>query len=118
LSTKIYIDWNDDEYTWDNIPYFWEDAARVVQDAVTQLGGGGGGSLVLPKEQPWREVEKKLDPVTAKKFFEVIVEVKGVDKKYKREKPDPMTLTVKDIQKTINHFGYKDRVKIKVDVKK
>lgn len=120
-TNKIWLQWNNDSIIWGSNDYIWSEVFIIVQ--VVEAFSGGGGML-LPKKEPWKEVEKKLDD---KKFTEedkrlflqvvarvnglVSSEVKAVDNSLKK------SITVDHIKKTFNAFGQKVEVKVK-NVKK
>ena len=119
---KIWLQWNNDSIIWGSTEYIWSEVFIIIQ--IAEAFGGGAGGLLLPKKEPWKEVEKKLDDKKfteedKKLFLQVIArvnglvssEVKTVDSSLKK------SITVDHIKKTLNAFGQKVEVKVK-NVKK
>ena len=115
---KIWLLWNNDTIVWGNNPFIWSEV-YVIQKVADSFGGGGGG-LVLPNKNPWKDLEKQLkdkdfDKEERKIFLQVIArvnglvssEVKTIDPSVKKE------ITVEHIRKTLESFGQKVEVKIK-----
>ena len=119
---KIWLQWNNDSIVWGANDYIWSEVFIVIQ--IGESFGGGAGGLILPKKEPWKEVEKQLDDKKfteedKKLFLQVIArvnglvssEVKTVDNSLKK------SITVDHIKKTFNAFGQRVEVKVK-NVKK
>jgi len=119
---KIWLQWNNDTIVWGANDYIWSEVYIIIQ--IAESIGGGSGGLILPKKNPWKEVEKQLDDKKfteddKKLFLQVIArvnglvssEVKTVDNSLKK------SITVDHIKKTFNTFGQKVEVKVK-NVKK
>ena len=119
---KIWLQWNNDSIIWGSNDYIWSEVFIMIQ--IGESFGGGSGGLILPKKEPWKEVEKQLDDKKfteedKKLFLQVIArvnglvtsEVKTVDNSLKK------SITVDHIKKTFNAFGQKVEVKVK-NVKK
>jgi len=119
---KIWLQWNNDSIIWGENDFIWSEVYIVIQ--IGESIGGGAGGLILPKKEPWKEVEKQLDDKKfteedKKLFLQVIArvnglvssEVKTVDSSLKK------IITVDHIKKTFNTFGQKVEVKVK-NVKK
>ena len=119
---KIWLQWNNDTIVWSANDYIWSEVFIVI-NIVDSMGGSAGG-LLLPKKNPWKEVEKQLDDKKfteedKKIFLQVIArvnglvssEVKTIDSSLKK------SITVDHIKKTLNAFGQKVEVKVK-NVKK
>ena len=114
---KIWLLWNNDTIIWGDNPFIWSEV-YVVQRVAESFGGGGG--LLLPNKNPWKDLEKKLKEKDFTKeerkiFLQVIArvnglvktEVKTIDPSVKKE------ITVEHIKKTLETFGQKVEVKIK-----
>ena len=115
---KIWLLWNNDTIVWGDNPFIWSEV-YVIQRVADSYGGGGGG-LLLPNKNPWKDLEKQLkdkdfDKEERKIFLQVIArvnglvssEVKTVDKDLKKQ------ITVEHIRKTLESFGQKVEVKVK-----
>lgn len=100
MSTKIYINWEDDDFTWDSEIRNWEEVYDIIEDLV---GGGardpqywGDGNYKKPEyNEVKHEIERNLEKLTDKKkqkLIEVLVTIDG--EKYKEIK----TKNVKDIK--------------------
>lgn len=113
---KIWLQWNYDNIVWDFNDYIWSEVYIVVQIA-DSLGGSGG--LILPKTNPWKEVEKKLiknkiPEETQEIFLQVIAKVNGLLKtEVKTISSLKKSITIDHIKKTFETFGQKVEVKVK-----
>ena len=108
MSTKIYIDWQDDDFTWDSEIRLWEEVYIIIEELVgggtrdPQYWGDYPFSEQKPKEDNNQltneiryEIEKNLEKLNdskKQKLIEVLVMIDG--EKYKEVK----TKNVKDIR--------------------
>lgn len=114
---KIWLLWNNETIIWGDNPFIWSEV-YVIQRVTESFGGGGG--LLLPNNNPWKDLERQLKDKEFTKeerkiFLQVIArvnglvksEVKTIDPNVKKE------ITVEHIKKTLETFGQKVEVKIK-----
>lgn len=114
---KIWLLWNNETIIWGDNPFIWSEV-YVVQRVTESFGGGGG--LLLPNNNPWKDLERQLKDKDFTKeerkiFLQVIArvnglvktEVKTIDTSVKKE------ITIEHIKKTLETFGQKVEVKIK-----
>ena len=119
---KLWLPWNYDTLVWGSNDYIWSEVFIMVQ--LGETFGGSAGGLLLPRKNPWQDVEKQLDDKKfseddKKLFLQVIARVNGlvssdvktIDSSLKK------TITVDHIRKTFSAFGQKVEVKVK-NVKK
>lgn len=115
---KIWLLWNNDTLVWGDNPFIWSEV-YVIQKVTDSFSGGGGG-LLLPNKNSWKDLEQQLKDKDFSKeerkiFLHVIArvnglvksEVKTIDPNVKKE------ITVEHIRKTLESFGQKVEVKIK-----
>ena len=77
---KIYLQWNYDSIIWGFNDYIWSEVYILINIG-TSFGGGGG--LVLPNKNPWKDVEKQFKEKEfteedTKKFLEIVVLMVGI----------------------------------------
>jgi hypothetical protein len=118
---KIYLQWNYDSIIWGFNDYIWSEVYILINIG-TSFGGGGGG-LVLPNKNPWKDVEKQFKEKEfteedTKKFLEIVVRVNGLVKTEVRDtnKVKKM-ITVEHIKNTLAEFIPSIKVTA-VDIKK
>ena len=102
------INWNDPTYIWNGIEnYNWDNAYRTVQEFITVSGW---------EEQPlsWEKTRHKIPNDLAEKFLDVVIQVNGLSKNYKKTIAEKPIITIEHIQKTISKYKYSN-VKVKVD---
>jgi len=102
---KVYLSWNYDSIIWGSNDYIWSEAYILINIGENFAGGGGG--LLLNKNEPWRDVEKQLKKKKfteedTRKFLEIIVRVNGLNKTEVREiNTLKKSITVDHIKNTI-----------------
>jgi len=122
MSTKIYIDWQDDDFTWDSEIREWENVYIIIEELV---GGGGArdpqywGDYPFSEQKPKEdndqqineirhEIEKNLEKLNdskKQKLIEVLVTIDG--EKYKETKSKnikDIKISVKDIETIAKNY--------------
>jgi hypothetical protein len=113
---KVYLQWNNDSLIWNLNDYVWSEVFIIIQVG-TAVGGGGG--LVLPKNNPWDEVkkvlkEKEFPEEKIESFLQVVAKVNGlVTKQTKKQESIEKLVQIKHIRKTFEQFGQKVNVEVK-----
>ncbi len=120
MSYKYFLDWKEVEEEWIGTDYIWIDVAILIEDTV---GGIIGGDLTLALEEmdPWESMrrkllKKKVEEEKINKLLEVIVHVKGKEKKLTKEISKTTKITIEDIQKTLDLYS-KKRITVKAEIK-
>jgi hypothetical protein len=120
MSYKYFLDWKEVEEEWIGTDYIWIDVAILIEDTV---GGIIGGDLTLALEEmdPWESMRKKLlkkkvEEEKINKLLEVIVHVKGKEKKLTKEISKTTKITIEDIQKTLDLYS-KKQITVKAEIK-
>ena len=113
MPTKIYINWDDDDFTWDSEIRLWEEVYDIVGELV---GSGardpqywGDGNYKKPEYNEVRhEIEKnleKLNDTKKQKLIEVLLTIDG--EKYKETKSKnikDIKISVKDIETIAKNY--------------
>lgn len=120
MSTKIYIDWQDDDFTWDSEIREWENVYIIIEELIggardPQYWGDYPFSEQKPKEdndqqinEIRHEIEKNLEKLNDKKkqkLIEVLVTIDG--EKYKETKNKnikDIKISVKDIETIAKNY--------------
>ena len=120
MSYKYFLDWKEVEEEWIGTDYIWIDVAILIEDTV---GGIIGGDLTLTLDEidPWESMRRKLlrkkvEEEKINKLLEVIVHVKGKEKKLQKEISITPKVTIEDIQKTLDLYS-KKHIKVKAEIK-
>lgn len=120
MSYKYFLDWKEVEEEWIGTDYIWIDVAILIEDTV---GGIIGGDLTLALEErdAWESmrrklIKKKVDEEKINKLLEVIVYVKGKEKKLTKEISKTTKITIEDIQKTLDLYS-KKQITVKAEIK-
>jgi len=120
MATKYYLDWKEVEEEWIGTDYIWIDVAILIQDTVGEILGGDY-TLALDEMDPWESMKKKLKNKKIEEekidaLLEVIVSVKGEEKKLSKKKDTSTKISIKDIQKTLDKYS-KNKVYVKAEIK-
>jgi hypothetical protein len=120
MATKYYLDWKEVEEEWIGTDYIWIDVAILIQDTVGEILGGDY-TLALDEMDPWESMKKKLKDKRIEEekidaLLEVIVSVKGEEKKLSKKKDTSTKISIKDIQKTLDKYS-KNKVYVKAEIK-
>lgn len=121
MSRKYYLDWKEDVYTWSEKEWNWIDVYILIEETVGEILGGNYNFEVDPLD-PWdtmekRLKEKKIEQQKISQLLEVIVSVKGEDKKFTKSRNTETKITIEDIQKTLNKYG-NGHIQVKAEIKK
>ena len=121
MSSKRYLDWNEDVYTWSEKDWDWKDVYLLIEESIGGLIGGGN-FLDIDPLSPWESMERKLKNKKVpeekiSKLLEVIVSVKGEDKKFSKSVTKNTKITIEDIQKTLSKYG-NGHIKVQAEIKK
>jgi len=112
---KIWLQWNNDSLFWGDNPYIWSEV-YILKEVGESFGGGG---IVLPLKDTWKELDKHLDKKEFSEekkriFLQVIARVNGlVTSEVKDIDSVKKKITVDHIKKTFESFGQKVEVKVK-----
>jgi hypothetical protein len=120
MATKYYLDWKEVEEEWIGTDYIWIDVAILIEDTVGEILGGDY-TLALDEMDPWESMKKKLKDKRIEEekidaLLEVIVSVKGEEKKLSKKKDTSTKILIKDIQKTLDKYS-KNKVYVKAEIK-
>jgi hypothetical protein len=120
MATKYYLDWKEVEEEWIGTDYIWIDVAILIEDTVGEILGGDY-TLALDEMDPWESMKKKLKNKKIEEekidaLLEVIVSVKGEEKKLSKKKDTSTKISIKDIQKTLDKYS-KNKVYVKAEIK-
>lgn len=120
MSKKYYLDWKEFDDLWSVNDYIWIDVAILIEETVGEILGGNY-DLILDDIDPWDTMErkmkdKKVEDKKINQLLEVIVSVKGEEKRFKKEIKDPSKITINDIQKTLDKYS-KNKILVKAKIK-
>lgn len=120
MPTKYFLDWKEVEEEWIGTDYIWIDVAILIQDTVGEILGGDY-TLALDEMDPWSSMEKKLKAKKVEEekieaLLEVIVSVKGEEKKLSKKKDTSTKISINDIQKTLDRYS-RNKVHVKAEIK-
>jgi len=120
MARKYYLDWKEVDTEWIGNPENWIDVYILIEDTVGEILGGDY-TLALDEMDPWESMQKKLRDKKIKedkieKLLEVIVSVKGEEKKFKKNLSESPKITISDIQKTLDLYS-KNKIMVKAKIK-
>lgn len=120
MSTKIYINWEDDDFTWDSEIRQWEEVYIIIEELVgsgardPQYWGDYPYSEQKPKDNDQitneirHEIEKNLEKLNdskKQKLIEVLITIDG--EKYKEVKSKnvkDIKISVKDVETIAKNY--------------
>ena len=120
MAKKYYLDWKEVDTEWIGTPENWIDVYILIEETVGEILGGDY-TLALDEMDPWDSMKKKLrdkkiEEEKIDKLLEVIVSVKGEEKKFKKNLSDSPVITISDIQKTLDLYS-KSKITVKAKIK-
>jgi hypothetical protein len=127
MQNKIFLNWEDVNFTWDNLKYTnsgidmtWDEVYILIEIGnVIRRGGGGVPSKEEIEEyikgNPWdvtkRKIEESVGVESTKKFIKLLCRVNELDYEKVVESNSSVKVTVEQIEKVFNE-GVKVAVKI------
>ena len=102
---KIYLNWENTDFTWNNLNMTWEEVAILIE-----IGKKGGSSAYI-NGNPWDVAKKQLGEEKAVKFIKLVCRVNGLDYEKTLEPKNEMKITIGHIERVINE-GMKIGIKI------
>jgi hypothetical protein len=120
MSNKYYLDWKEYDDIWGKTLYIWSDVSILIEETVGEILGGNS-SLLLDHMDPWDSMEKKLREIKIEEqkienLLEVIVNIKGENKKFKKHLNNDKKITISDIQKVMDKYS-KRSINVKAEIK-
>jgi len=120
MAYKYFLDWKEVEEEWIGTDYIWIDVAILIDETIGEILGGDY-TLALDEMDPWESMKKKLlqkriEEEKIEALLEVIVSVKGQEKKITKKRPSPSKITIEDIQKTLDKYS-RNKVQVKAQIK-
>jgi hypothetical protein len=120
MPTKYFLDWKEVDEEWIGTDYIWIDVAILIDDTVGEILGGDY-TLALDEMDPWNHMErkmrdKKVEQEKIDHLLEVIVSVKGEEKKLSKKKDTSTKISINDIQKTLDKYS-RNKVHVKAEIK-
>lgn len=120
MAYKYFLDWKEVHEDWIEAPYIWIDVSILIEETVGEILGGDY-TLSLDEMDPWESMRRKLKDKKVKEekidaLLEVIVSVKGEEKKISKKKDNSTKITINDIQKTLDKYS-KNKVQVKAEIK-
>jgi len=108
MITKVYLEWENTDFTWDQLDMLWEDVAIIKE--VGELIRRGGGSSDYVRGNPWDKTRRELGEEKTKKFIKIVCRVNGLEYEDVID-PNPK------IKVTANHIDRVFNESIKVGIK-
>ena len=102
---KIWLKWDQNTIIWDQTQYYWDQV--FILGKVTEALGSGSGGVLVDRDRPWQEVEKKLKKKgltdeEREKFLKIVIEINGlVLSQTKTLDSIKKEITVEHIRKTL-----------------
>ena len=113
MITKVYLEWENTDFTWDHLNMLWEEVAIIKEVGELIRRGGGGNAYV--KGNPWEKTREQLGEEKTKKFIRIVCNVNGLDYEDVIDPNPKIRVTATHIEKV---FTEAVKVGVKIDFKK
>jgi hypothetical protein len=113
MITKVYLEWENTDFTWDQLDMLWEEVAIIKEVGELIRRGGGAGAYV--KGNPWEKTREQLGEEKTKKFIRIVCNVNGLDYEDVIDPNPKIKVTATHIEKV---FTEAVKVGVKIDFKK
>ena len=111
MVTKVFLEWENTNFTWDNLDMLWEDVAILIQ--VGEVIKRGGGSTAYVKGNPWEKTRQELGDEKTKRFIRIVCRVNNLEYEDVIDPNPKIRVTVDHIEKTLNESL---KVGVKIDL--
>ena len=113
MATKVFLEWENVNFTWDNLDMLWEDVSILIDVEKVVRKGGGLGSYI--RGNPWDQTRKELGEEKTKKFIRLVCRVNDLEYEDVIDPNPKIKVTAEHIQKTFNESI---KVGVKIDLQK
>jgi hypothetical protein len=113
MTNKVYLEWENVNFTWDNLDMLWEEVA-IIQE-VGEVIRRSGGSTAYVKGNPWEKTREQLGEEKTKKFIRVVCKVNGLEYDDVIDPNPKIKVTADHIDRV---FTEAIKVGVKIDFKK
>ena len=113
MITKVYLEWENTDFTWDQLDMLWEEVAIIKEVGELIRRGGGAGAYV--RGNPWEKTREQLGEEKTKKFIRIVCNVNGLDYEDVIDPNPKIKVTATHIEKV---FTEAVKVGVKIDFKK
>jgi len=113
MITKVYLEWENTDFTWDHLDMLWEEVAIIKEVGELIRRGGGAGAYV--RGNPWEKTREQLGEEKTKKFIRIVCNVNGLEYEDVIDPNPKIKVTATHIEKV---FIEAVKVGVKIDFKK
>jgi hypothetical protein len=110
MTQKVFLEWENVNFTWDNLDMLWEDVAILIEVGEVIKGGGGLHSYV--EGNPWAVTKRQLGEEKTKKFIKLVCKYNDLDFEEVIEPNSKVRVTVQQIEKVFNEAV---KIGVKID---
>lgn len=110
MITKVFLEWENTNFTWDNLEMLWEDVAILIEVGEVIRRGGGIQSYI--EGNPWDVTKQQIGEEKTKRFIKLVCRIN--DLKYEEVlNPDSnIKVRVEHIERVFNEVL---KVGVKID---
>lgn len=113
MQTKVYLEWENVNFTWENLDMLWEEVVLIKE--VGELINKGGGSGAYVRGNPWEKTREQLGEEKTKRFIRVVCKVNGLEYEDVIDPNPKIKVRAEHIEKVFNEAV---KVGVKIDFKK
>lgn len=110
MTQKVFLEWENVNFTWDNLDMLWEDVAILIE--VGELIRRGGGIQAYVDGNPWDVTRRQLGEEKTKKFFKIVCRVNGLKYEEVIEPNSNVKVRTQHIEKVFNESV---KIGVKID---
>jgi hypothetical protein len=100
MQTKVYLEWENVDFTWDNLDMLWEEVA-IIQE-VGEVIRRAGGSTAYVKDNPWDVTRQQVGEEKTKKFIRIVCKINGLEYEDVIDPNPKIKVTANHIDKVLN----------------
>jgi hypothetical protein len=110
MATKVFLEWENVNFTWDNLDMLWEDVSILIEVGGVIKNVGGIQSYI--DGNPWDITKRQLGEEKTKKFIKIVCKYNDLKYEEMVEPNSKIKVTVEQIEKVFNEAV---KIGVKID---
>lgn len=113
MLTKVFLEWENTNYTWDNLDMLWEDVAILIEIGGAVKRGGGLGAYI--EGNPWDKMRRDVGEEKTKRFIKLFCKVNELEYEEVIQIKPEIKIKATQFEKTFNESL---KIGVKIDLGK